>query len=172
MLKSLSWQEFLTGIAGIAAIYYAILGVIYYGDKIKSIFSGRESPVETIPKKTARKSHSLIGQIKEEEGIADEADQALISSVDLTVSEKSKQDNLLIGTVADVLKELKNLFQTIIDDKMPKAESLQLIGTLIERYNQLKETQYQHSINLFIHENAVDQFGFELTLEEIQSLWK
>jgi hypothetical protein len=47
-----------------------------------------------------------------------------------------------------------------------------MISTLIERYTQLKETKYQHSINLFIHENAVDQFPFEVTLEELQSRWK
>jgi hypothetical protein len=172
MLKSISWQEFLTVIGGIAAIYYTILGLFMYGDRIRSIFSGREETIETVPRQSKQKSHSLIGKIKEEEEITDETDDNLISSADLTVSDQSKQDNLLLGTVADVLKELKNLFQTVIDDKMPKAESLNLIGTLIERYTQLKETKYQHSINLFIHENAVDQFHFELTLEEIQSLWK
>lgn len=172
MLKSISWQEFLTVIAGIAAIYYAVLGVFFYGDKIRSIFSSREEASDTVPKPSKRKSHSLIGQIKEDEGITDDFDENLISSADLNVSEQPKQDNLLLGTVADVLRELKNLFQTIVDDKMPKEASLLLIATLIERYAQLKDSNYQHSITLFIHENAVDQFGFELTMEEIQSLWK
>ena len=172
MLKSISWQEFLTVIAGIAAIYYAVLGVFFYGDRIRSLFSSREEPTENVSKSSKRKTHSLIGRIKEDEGITDVPDENLISSADLNVSEPPKQDDLLLGTVADVLKELKNLFQTIVDDEMPKEASLLLISTLLERYSQLKDSKYQHSINLFIYENAFDRFGFDLTLKEIQSQWK
>lgn len=171
MLKSISWQEFLIVLSGITAVYYGVLGVIFYGHRIRSRFSGA-TQVEQPTKTQTRKSVSLIGQIKEEEDIQDDSKSDSISSADLKVSEDGHQDNLLIGTVADALKELKNVFQIIIDDEKSKAESLDMIGTLIERYLHLKDTKYQHSINLFIHENAVDQFRFQVTLEELQSLWK
>ncbi|MBT1706346.1 hypothetical protein [Chryseosolibacter indicus] len=172
MLKSISWQEFLIVLSGIAAIYYAVLAVIYYGHRIRSRFSDHEQAPEAPTKSPTRKSLSLIGQTKEDEGIEDEPNEGLVSTSDINVSESAREQNLLVGTVADALKELKNLFQFITDDQKNKAESLDMIGTLIERYSQLKGTKYQHSINLFIHENAVDQFSFEITLEELQSLWK
>jgi hypothetical protein len=172
MLKSISWQEFLTVISVITVIYYAVLGIFFYGSKIKSILSGRgRPPLQNENQRAPKKSASLVGKIKEEEH-AEETREDLIASDQLNVANSSSRENdLMLGTVADVLKELKNLIQEIIDSKITKEQSIDLFKALLSNYNQIKATNYQRSIDLFIHENAVDQFDFELGLDEITQLW-
>lgn len=168
MLKSISWQEFLTVMSVLSLIYFSILGIIYYREEIKNVFSGkaRSSPK---PQQGRKKNNSLIGQIKEEEGIDDEQEQQTLSSEQIDPIHNSQ--DALLGSVADFLKDLKDVIESIATDKLEKSESITLIKAVFSRYEQLKGTSYQQSVELFLYENAIDQFAFELSLEEIKHIW-
>lgn len=169
MLKSISWQEFLTVLSVLSLIYYSILGLVYYRVEIKNLISGK-GKTDASPRPSTRRSNSLVGQIREEEDINDDEDQSTISSDQINPVHNHPQDALL-GTVADLLKDLKEIIDSISTRKIEKGESLALIKAVFSRYEQLRGTNYQQSVDLFLYENAIDQFPFELSLEEIQKLW-
>jgi hypothetical protein len=170
MLKSISWQEFLTVMSVLSVIYYSVLGLIYYRAEIRSLFFGRAKVKTSSPTNSTKRSSSLIGQIKEEEEIDEDEEQETLSSDQIHPVENNPQDALL-GAVADLLKGLKEIIDSIAANKTEKTECLVLIRAIFSKYSQLGGTRYQQSINLFLYENAIDQFAFELTLEEINSLW-
>jgi hypothetical protein len=170
MLKSISWQEFLTVMSILSVIYYSVLGLIYYRAEIRNFLSGRTRVKASPPSNSTKRSSSLIGQIKEEEEIDEDEEQGTVSSDQIHPVESSPQDALL-GVVADLLKGLKEIIDSIAANKTEKTECLVLIKAIFSKYSQLGGTKYQQSINLFLYENAVDQFPFELPLEEINSLW-
>jgi hypothetical protein len=171
MLKSISWQEFLTVMSILAVIYYSVLGFIYYRAEIKNLFSGRRNLKTPDSPKQSPKGNSLVGQIREEEQIDDDDDDDTLSADQLNVAENQSPQDALLGTVADLLKDLKEIIDVITANKSSKDESLILIKAAFARYSQLQNTTYQQSINLFLYENAIDQFSFELPLDEIQKLW-
>lgn len=170
MLKSISWQEFLTVMSILSLIYYSVLGLIYYRAEIRNLLSGRTRVKASHLSNSTKRRSSLIGQIREEEGIDEDEEQGTLSSDQIHPVENNPQDALL-GAVADLLKDLKGIIDSIAANKKEKKESLVLIKAIFSKYSQLGGTRYQQSINLFLYENAVDQFAFELPLEEINSLW-
>ena len=170
MLKSISWQEFLTVISILSVVYYSVLGLIYYRAEIRNLLSGRGKVKASSPSDSTKRSTSLIGQIKEEEEIDEDEEQGRLSSDQIHPVENNPQDALL-GAVADLLKDLKEIIDSIGANKTDKGECLVLIKAIFSRYSQLAGTKYQPSINLFLYENAVDQFPFDLPLEEINNLW-
>jgi hypothetical protein len=171
MLKSISWQEFLTVMSILAVIYYSVLGFIYYRAEIKNLFSGRRSSKIPASPKQSPKSNSLVGQIKEEEQIDDADNDSSLSADQLNVAETRSPQDALLGTVADLLKDLKEIIDAVVANKSSKDECLIFIKAAFAKYSQLQNTTYQQSINLFLYENAIDQFSFELPLDEIQKLW-
>lgn len=168
MLKSISWQEFLTVMSVLSLIYFSILGIVYYRVEIKNLISGKARSRPS-PNQERKRNNSLIGQIKEEEGIDDEEGQQTLSSEQIDPVQNSQ--DALLGSVADFLKDLKDVIESIATDKLEKAESLALLKAVFSRYEQLKGTSYQQSVELFLYENAIDQFAFQLSLEEIKNIW-
>ena len=165
MLNSITWLQFLTVVSAIAVLYYIILALFYYRSEIQFLFT-RRAPGKT-PTPPPTKSSSLVGRIREEEGITEES---TISSDELNLFESSP-DSTLLGPVADLLIELKGIIDTVSAENIDKAQCIVLLKALLVRYPQLLNSNYQKSIDLFIYENGIDQFSFDLSMKEIQSLW-
>src|SRR5688500_11818374 len=100
MLKSISWQVFLTVMSALALLYYSVLGLIYYRAEIKSLFTGGSNSRKPVSPHTRSTSKSLVGQIKEEEQI-DEVDDSSLSADQLNVADTKSPQDALLGTVAD-----------------------------------------------------------------------
>jgi hypothetical protein len=79
------------------------------------------------------------------------------------------QDALVIGTIADLLEEVKTLVQVIVDCEGDKEESISMFQSLLSKYTQLAETKFRTAINMFILEMYKDKCDFELTTSEIDS---
>jgi hypothetical protein len=80
-------------------------------------------------------------------------------------------DNLLVGSVADLLEEIKTLVELIGEYKSSKAESQAFFNALFLRYPQLTKTSYQEAINIYLLDTARHHFSFEVSLPEIASWW-
>ena len=165
MLNSITWLQFLIAISAIAAVYYAVLGLLYYRTEIQTLFSGKSPAKE--PQVSPVRSSSLVGRIREEE---DPVEESTIASDQLNLAEEERETTLL-GPVADLLKELKGIIDTVAAENIDKTRCIALIKALLIRYPQLLNTKYQKSIDLFIYENGIDQFTFDLSMKEVQSLW-
>ena len=64
------------------------------------------------------------------------------------------QDALLIGTVADLLKEVKTLVQVIVDCEGDKEESISMFQSLLSKYPQLTKTKFQ-DCHQYVHPGCV-----------------
>jgi hypothetical protein len=84
----------------------------------------------------------------------------------------SSNDYLLVGSVADLLEEIKTLIQLISEYKSTKPESREFFHALFIRYPQLAGTTYQEAVSLYICETARSQVSFDLTHSEVSSWWK
>ena len=81
------------------------------------------------------------------------------------------KDDLLIGSVADLLQEIKTLVQLIAEYKTDKSESQSLFHALLIRYSHLRDTSYQEAIGLYICEAAKGQFSFDVSPKEVSTWW-
>jgi hypothetical protein len=93
-------------------------------------------------------------------------------TVNLPEALTSSQDHLLIGSIADLLQEVKTVSQLIAECKSDKAEGESLFRTLLLRYPNLRSTTYRDAINLYILDAARNQFSFDLSSPEINTWWE
>ncbi len=77
----------------------------------------------------------------------------------------------LLGTIADLIKEIKTLIQLLSENGGIKEDFLKMVSTLLARYPNLKNTAYQDTISIFIANECKGKFHFEISLDEIKILW-
>ena len=184
MFESISWQEFLSTIALIVGGYYAITTLLLYSNEIKSIFKQKErkqiTSEITEDQNDSNESNDLMGKVKydtevnvpHEMLIAVEEIQVQSSNENEEAVEGSvsvKADVLIIGTIADLLQEIKALSAAVKDSS--KEEAVSLFTTLLSRYRQLVGTRYQEAVNLFIYDSCKDKCEFNIESNEIKSWW-
>lgn len=80
-------------------------------------------------------------------------------------------ESLLVGTVADLLEEIKKLSWKISKNKETKAESISLFQALLSHYYPLIGLNYNDVINLFIYDSCKENRVLDLPPEGIRSWW-
>jgi hypothetical protein len=80
-------------------------------------------------------------------------------------------DTFLLGTIADLIKEIKTLIQLLSENGGIKEDFLNMVATLLARYPNLKNTAYQDTISIFLVNECKGKFQFEISLDEIKMLW-
>lgn len=184
MFESISWQEFLSTIALTVGGYYAITTLLLYSNEIKSIFKQKErkqiTSESTEDQNDSNESIDLMGKVKydtevnvpHEMLIAVEEIQVQSSNENEEAVEGSvsvKADVVIIGTIADLLQEVKALSAAVKDSG--KEEAVSLFTTLLSRYRQLVGTRYQEAVSLFIYDACKDKCEFNIEPNEIKSWW-
>lgn len=94
----------------------------------------------------------------------------IVRQLTLSVKENTSE-TLLIGTLADLLEEVKEVLILIRKTKKSKEESSHLFRSLPGRYRPLIGINYKDIISLFIFDACKNQYRAELTLDEIRSWW-
>jgi hypothetical protein len=165
MFDALSWNEFLLIIVLILTGYYVFVSLLFYRREISL-------SVQNIKKASPLSTDKHVLEVKEENDLLGKAqpdvlpNSAHVTSTDSDQlqfsapeqkekqSENSHSDNqeaLLIGTVADLLEEIKTLVQVIVDCEGDKDESISMFQSLFLKYPQLAETKFRTAINMFIN---------------------
>lgn len=188
MFTSITWESFLTTISGIVSIYYAITSLLLYSGELKAWVTGKVKPVPQAPQDISNPvpvptaimgdvNHSQVGAEQRTYTIADK-DIAINSTdevqepIHIPGQDSATQlDTILVGSVADLLEEIKILVELINEYKSSKPEAQEFFHALFLRYPQLLNTSYQRAINLYIVDQTTDQFSFDLTLQEVTSWW-
>jgi len=186
MFTSITWGAFLAAIFLIISGYYVITSLLLYSGELKAWVTGklksRQSPIEVDP---VSPSDGVMGPINRtdltaEQRISTVADHDIAINADdefpepiLTPRQGSalQADSILVGSVADLLEEIKTLVQLIGEYKCGKAECHAFFHALFLRYPQLKNTTYQDAINLYILNAAQDHFSFDVSVQDIASWW-
>lgn len=186
MITSVTWEIFLNIAFFIVLGYYAITSLLLYSGELKVwiIRTAKRSPSDSSEPISAPASNDIIGQVNR----VDIAQWHTSTIVDKDIAINSKDetqepikplrqgtaasaDNLLVGSVADLLEEIKTLVQLIGEYKSSKAESQSFFHALFLRYPQLVGTTYQEAINMYLLDAARNQFSFDVSPQEIASWW-
>jgi len=173
MLQSISWSEFFITIATLTGIYYGVTVFHFYGVELISFIKNEKYPAT--PKETSMVDASpVMGMTRPEKSFR--VSREVKSADDLVVApDREREDNpvdsesLLVGTVSDLLHEIKSLrLETV---SLLKDECVHSIHEILSRYPQLKNTQYQEAVNLFIMNTRQESGGWEFDLHEVDLLW-
>lgn len=185
MFDTISWNEFLLIVVLILSGYYVFASMFFFRREIslsiKSINkSSPISPEEHVDE--VSQENNLLGKAQPDvPPVSDHitstaSDQLQFSAPEQKErqSEKSHsdtQDALLIGTVADLLEEVKALIKVIVECEGDKEESTSMFQSLLSKYPQLAKTKFRTAINMFILDVCKDKCDFELTASEIDFWW-
>jgi hypothetical protein len=184
MFNSISWQDFLIVIVVAISSYYIITSLLLYSGEITHIFKQKES--KQIDSSTqddqnsSNEPNDLMGKIKYETEVNVPRKKSVTSeelqfqssneSEEVIVPVQSNQtDTLLIGTIADLLQEIKALTEVVSTSN--KEESVSFFKSLLQRFSKLKGTHYEDAVNMFIYNSCKEQCSFDLQPNEIKSWW-
>ena len=188
MFSTISWEIFFTTALLIAGGYYGISLLLLYAKEITGWFKTRfGNSIETVAQTSVEKIAkplNIMGSVSRED-VAGEQRMTSVNEEDINVGDDeevpetitppaqtfSSNDHLLVGSVADLLQEIKTLVQLVAEYKSDKAEAESLFRTLLLRYSYLRATTYQHAISFYICEAARTQFAFEVQIAEVISWW-
>ncbi|MEX2233510.1 MAG: hypothetical protein WD824_15205 [Cyclobacteriaceae bacterium] len=187
MFTSISWQEFFLVISFSVVSYYCLATLLLFRQEITSLFRGHSfnlRPADEVSE-FADSGPGIMGTIQHQEESVNQRTsinaaweiEVFPSNDDPETFSDIKQgpspENaaMLIGSVADLLQEIKTLVELVGEYKSAKEEGSSLFQTLFSRYPHLRESIYQEPINLYIYQTAKSTFDFDLELQEIRQWW-
>ncbi len=192
MFNSFSWEQYLIFIATILTLYYLSILLLYFRMDFAAIFTAKKgnlSHSKTEPKyynPFTPNPDSFMGSINPEK-VEDqiyiktkENGEANITQVEDSSADKEhpvnaepplSSDTFLLGTIADLVKEIKTLIQLLSENGGIKEDFLKMVATLLARYHNLKDTAYQDTISIFLVNECKGKFHYEISLDEIKMLW-
>ena len=187
MFNSISWQDFLIVIVVAISSYYIITSLLLYSGEITHIFKQKESKQidpdahdDQNGSNERNDPSDLMGKIKyetevnvpREKSVASEELQFQSSNESeeiITPVQSNQTDTLLIGTIADLLQEIKALAEVVSISS--KEESISFFKSLLQRFSKLSGTHYEDAVNMFIYNSCKEQCSFDLQPNEIKSWW-
>lgn len=182
MLNAITWEQFLTAVAVTILTYYLVIITLFFREELRNKLKGHSSSSDDQSLSNAftdKDSNELIGSPLSNEGR--DTQRTLASSIEsqqLHFSQAEEDDasnaltdsreTILIGTVLDLIQELKLITESKTQDR---EELIQLLQTLLSRYEQLESTQYKETICHFLLVTLNDKTNHTFTITEIRSWW-
>lgn len=185
MFSSITWELFLTTACVIIGSYYGITTLLLYHREITQWIKsrGQQPVVKATPTTVSASPFGVMGNIQEASTQALRSSVGTASEINVAESDEqpdtvyspeasSSEEHLLIGSIADLLQEVKTVSQLIAECKSDKAEGESLFRTLLLRYPHLRSTTYREAINFYILDAARNQFSFDLSSSEVNTWWE
>lgn len=181
MLNEISWSQYCIAICMLAGAYYVVSFLLLYSQEIKQFLKGsgkadhseedRTKELDDVLGTTrpAIKSTARPNDTKEDSQLTRSSGLPNDPGSSARKEDEGSDEDLLTGTVADLLEEIKAHLKT--HEGWNKDEMLPAIRELLIKYPQLIGTVYQESISLFIANSCSEYFHWELDPEEVQPLW-
>lgn len=180
MFNSISWQEFFQTVIVAVGSYYAIsILLLYSRDITQKIQAFKTRSVKTEPQSRATGLNNLMGAIKNEQPSETiSSNQKVVSSTEISISENASdtaakylEDALLIGTVSDLLQEVKVIADMITESTGNKEDAASAFQSLLKNYLHLSSTKYQEAIDLVIYDHCKNQCALQVEMSDIRSWW-
>lgn len=183
MFNAITWENFLTTALLIVGGYYFITTFLLFHREITDWFKSKPvAPTAPTVNQNTPDDTGIMGAVSPEEDWLSQR-SSVVSSEDMQVSELNTDElpdtislpgesELLNGSVADLMQEIKTLLQMAAEYKSSKEECVPLFTALFERYPHLKNTAYAQAINRHICEEGKSKFSFDLQLLEVRSWWE
>ena len=153
MIKTISWNEFLTFIGLLMAAYYVVIISLYYRKECLDILSNRGKLA--LPK--SNQKISITAPVSDITGIHSQ--------------HQSTVDNTLMPVVHELMEELNQVITVAGRKRYAKEELVFSIQQVLQNYVQLKQTTFQTSINSYIESEIKDHCSIHLSTGEMNTLW-
>jgi hypothetical protein len=170
MLHQFTWQQFLIAALILTLIWYLAIILLYYRHSVARFLSGNRKPEqpERIRKEWEEELEdeneeveNMMGKPAEPEG----ASSLPMDSIRFAAKASEKEEEL--GLVPDVLEELKTIFNILAKENGDKADFFSLLQLVKVKFPGIGSSSNIQSINQHIQ----DYVPFQLSEEEMQSLW-
>jgi hypothetical protein len=185
MFSSITWEVFFSTVLLAVGVYYFISTVLLFHKEITGLFKAKsDGPIhrEHHGQEEVNETEAIIGAVSHEENWLTHR-TSLVDSEDVRMAETDTHEmpdtiqapgeqELLNGTIADLMQEIKTLLQLIGEYKSSKEECAELFGALFQKYPLLKDTSYQRAINQHICEENKAQFSFDIQPLDVRSWWE
>jgi DNA-binding phage protein len=196
MIRQISWEQFGILLGATMLLYYLAVGWFYYRTELTGLYrSWRKIPAEQLVEED--KPISILGKAREEEGINDVNAEDLVIAAPAGGQQeaiknepapepikkpeaKTAQLNqqidkgspaFLLGTVADVMEEMKGLLDMGKQSGENRETLLKALLLMAPNLQQLAGTKYQDAISLHLLEEVKKRFAFEYSLADLKPLW-
>jgi hypothetical protein len=174
MLHQFTWQQFLIATLIFTMVWYAVVILLFYRDKIADVLSGRSGVVQHDRLKRVWEEdleddfpgdEELMGNHALPDGLS-EVEMHMVAFVPKTID---KDDDLKIqlGIIPDFLEELKTIFHVLENENGNAEDFISMFSLVKSQHPNIRNTTNQDAINNLIRENL----PFVLSEEEINRLW-
>jgi hypothetical protein len=174
MFKSISWQEYLLAVGGIAGVYYAFIISVFYSRDIFLKIKGAAVPKKTNSEPVKHeKATSLMGAISNPVRKKIPLKQSFIPAEEFTFysdPEEMRAAHLADSPAADLIESLDDLFITLAIDKAERPEYIINIKKLFHAYPENNHGIARQDVYGFINDNLKAGELFFST-EELDELW-
>lgn len=180
MLQSISWQDFIGGLALVAVAYYIIAVLLLYSKEISATLKHKwdsSSAANKIHHHSSGQAGSLMGAIRPDhtDGVAREV---TISMEEIMVSAPRLPDDpieitSITVTIEDDVTNLASELDALIGiiSHNDREECLPLFQSLVSRYASLVGTEHIEPLSKLIHEKVSTSCDYKFELDEIRSWW-
>lgn len=145
MQTLITWQQLITYLFIFLAFYYAtVLALFYRHDLMR-----------------------LAGRFGKDKANHDKDD-------DLSDEENSDPDNKdkFFEQVQELMSDYKTVFNNITNAPISRTKLIDDIRAKVQRYPQIKGTQYQITLTSHIEQETENRLGIKLSDEELESIWR
>ncbi|XHR95550.1 hypothetical protein ACFJIV_02255 [Mucilaginibacter sp. UC70_90] len=192
MLKHFTWQQFLVAALVLSIIWYAIVILLFYRQRIQDYLNGKHQsniPPEPLghawddefEDEPLSNDDDLMGKPALPEGMtrlsmaqfgfAPRVSEGTIEQgnwkEDFERENKDKKRERQQSVVPDVLEELKSIFHILETEQGTKEDFISLFGLVSAKYSNVKGTPNQQALNDYIRDNVL----FPISDEELDNLW-
>lgn len=160
--------------------YYGISSLIFYRKEIAAwIRSRSHSQIMPVVLESKKETESnVIGSVSN----ATEKFQnvSTIASDELTVSEETEEPDLipphnhtdpLMSLMYDLLSQAKTLIRLLVKYNSTPNECEELLRSLLLRYPQLKNSEHQSGVSIYIVHAAANQLSISFSIEQVTGWW-
>lgn len=174
MLKHITWQEFLLATTLLTFLWYISIILLLFRKELKRLLTGknhnfkegarsRTKEDEPNAKQAESADDDLMGKAKLPEGMSTMG----MEEFSFRKRDEEHRDKML-GSIPDLLEEMKQLFQILKDEEGTKADFLVLMDGFKPRLKAIRTDFNQQSLNEFITRHA----PFPLSERELENFWE
>lgn len=184
MFNTISWQTYFTAILCLTVGYYSITALLFYAreiiQRIKSGSFTSSTPLSHQQERQEDNTAAIIGaatptplssaqpMLASDEVILVASDEV---APDIIHSPSASPESLIVGSVSDLLNEIKTLVLLCEEYKSDKEECIALFTASFLKYPHLKGTTYQQAITAYVCEEGKDHLSFIPKLDEVRQWW-
>ena len=162
MFSSFSWSDFIICIMVLYALYYAIIIFIYYRVELHQVLSGRINFIG-IP----AKGKSILTNVPVQAGEI-KVKQQLPSD---KPAQAAKEQSDPREELNRLLEQIQQRIIRASQEKVVRQELLWMVGSILQQYHHLKNTDNIIAVNDFVIQLAENHCSISLTEADVSPLW-